>query len=249
MPPRDPSLPEGTDSIIDTNSDLGASKGGAFGSTGAGATASGGTGATGSGAGSAGTGQTGTNPPGNTGTGAASGSGDSAFQFNEGRGATSGGSSSGSAGGGSNSGVNKAADTITNQIKEQVSSLKSTAGDRARGYADDGKRQATSFLETVAQVIQDAAGTVEDKMGSQYAGFGNSAADRVNSLARTLDERDVDQLLDDARAFVRRSPALAIGAAALVGFAVARVLRSGVDDFNRGGNRPGEDLTGDASTR
>ena len=220
MPPRDPSLPEGTDKIIDTNAiDSG---GGATGGAGRGATSG-----TGSGGSSQGTGS-GT-------TADRSGNAGSAFTFDksgdgEGRGT-----------------VSKTADTIVNQLKEQVSTLKDTGVDRARTMADDGKRQATDFLQAVAEIIQDAASSVEEKLGSQYSGYGTRAADGVNSLASKLNDRSVDDLVDDAREFVRKSPAAAIGIAAIVGFAVARVVRASIDDA-RGGTSSGSDTGGNSTT-
>lgn len=202
MPPRDPSLPEGTDKIIDTN---------AIG-TGSGATGGGGSGKP------AGGGTT----SGKTADTKGGGSGGSAFTFEK------------SGDGDGRGAVSKTADTIVNQLKEQVSSVRGTATDRARTMADDGKRQASDFLQTVAEIIQDAAGSVEKKLGSQYSGYGSRAADGVNSLASKLNERSVDDLIEDARDFVQRSPAAAIGIAAVVGFAVARVIRAGIDDA-RGG--------------
>ena len=214
MPPRDPSLPEGTDHIIDTNIDLGdtgGGSGGGSGGSGAGSTGFGGAGSTGAGGGSASGG---------------GGSGGSAFQFDK-----DGGGAGGSGGGGGNSRTSG----LAGQVRDQISTLKSQAGDRARSFADDGKGQATTFLQNVAQIVADAAGSVEERLGSQYSGIGHRASTSINSLASTLDERSVDDLLEDARAFVQRSPAVAIGAAALIGFAVARVLRSGISEYNSGG--------------
>jgi hypothetical protein len=218
MPPRDPSLPEGTDHIIDTNIDLGDTGGGSGGGSG------------GSGAGSAGfggAGSTGASTGGGSASGggtASGGSGGSAFQFDK-----DGGGAGGSGGGGSRT------SGLAGQVRDQISTLKSQAGDRARSFADDGKGQATTFLQNVAQIVADAAGSVEERLGSQYSGIGHRASTSINSLASTLDERSVDDLLDDARAFVQRSPAVAIGAAALIGFAVARVLRSGISEYNSAG--------------
>ena len=222
MPPRDPSLPEGTDKIIDTNAiDTGSGATGGGGGTSSGTGTGGGTtGSTGGGT----TGSTGGSTTGTTGSGTGSGSGSagSAFTFDK-------------SGDDSKSAVSKTADTIVNQLKDQVGSLKSTGVDRARSMADDGKRQATDFLQSIAEIIQDAASSVEEKLGSQYAGYGTRAADGVNSLAGKLNDRSVDDLFDDAREFVRKSPAAAIGIAAVVGFAVARVVRAGIEDA-RGGS-------------
>ncbi len=212
MPPRDPSLPEGTDKIIDTNAI----------DTGSGATGGGGGTSSGTGTGGGTTGSTGGSTTGTTGSGTGSGSAGSAFTFDK-------------SGDDSKSAVSKTADTIVNQLKDQVGSLKSTGVDRARSMADDGKRQATDFLQSIAEIIQDAASSVEEKLGSQYADYGTRAADGVNSLAGKLNDRSVDDLFDDAREFVRKSPAAAIGIAAVVGFAVARVVRAGIEDA-RGGS-------------
>jgi ElaB/YqjD/DUF883 family membrane-anchored ribosome-binding protein len=122
--------------------------------------------------------------------------------------------------------------SIAGQVREQISSLTSQAGDKAREYADEGKGKATDLLQTLASIVADATGSVEDKLGGQYAGAGRKASDAIQSFASTLDERSVDDLVSDARAFVQRSPAIAIGIAAVLGFAVARVLRSSVSQYS-----------------
>lgn len=199
MPPRDPSLPEGTDHIIDTNIDLGDSGGG-----GSGGSSGGGNGAGGTTAGEDG------------------GKAGSAFKFDqdqEGGGEKSDGIASG----------------IIGQVKDHISSLKGQAGDRVRSLADDGKDQATSFLQSLADVLSDAAGSIEDKLGDRYAGPGRGASDSIRSLADRLDDSNVEDLLEQAKGFVQRSPVVAVGIAAVVGFAVARVLRSSIAEFRGGG--------------
>lgn len=220
MPPRTPGLPEGTDHIIDTNIDLG--------DTGGGGGGGGGTSGTGGGATGGGAGGT-TAGSGKSGSSSGTGGDGSAFQFDQ----------DGSGGGSGRSGVSKAAESVMGQVKDQISTLTSQAGDRARGLADDGKSRATGLLQSIADVVADAAGSVEERLGGQYAGVGNRASDSIRSLASSLDERSVDDLIEDARSFVKRSPAVAIGIAAIVGFAVARVVRSSVSELTSGGDRDG----------
>ena len=124
---------------------------------------------------------------------------------------------------------------IVGQVREQISTLTGQAGDKAREYADEGKGKATGLLQNLAEILADASGSVEDRFGGQYAGAGRKASDSIKSLASTLDERSIDELLEDARAFVQRSPAVAIGIAAVLGFAVARVVRSGISEFRDDG--------------
>ena len=69
---------------------------------------------------------------------------------------------------------------------------------------------------------------MSEKLGEQYGGYIRQAADAVSGLASTLRDKDPDELIDDARNVVRSSPAVAIAAAAAVGFLMARVVKSGL---------------------
>jgi ElaB/YqjD/DUF883 family membrane-anchored ribosome-binding protein len=117
----------------------------------------------------------------------------------------------------------------TQAVKDEAGKLTGQAGDRLRAFADDGKARATGALDELARAIDDAAGTIDEKVGDQFGGYARSASGAVTNFADTLRNKEVDDLLEDAREFVRKSPGVAIGAAAAVGFVLARVLRAGVD--------------------
>ena len=57
---------------------------------------------------------------------------------------------------------------------------------------------------------------------------------RVTNLAGRVREKNVDDFVDDAKEFVRKSPVVAIGIAAVAGFALVRLLRTGIDDVSGG---------------
>jgi ElaB/YqjD/DUF883 family membrane-anchored ribosome-binding protein len=114
-------------------------------------------------------------------------------------------------------------------IKDNASKYGAQATDKARTLADTGKAKATGALTQVSKLIDDAAGQVDDRLGSQYGDYARSAATQLSAFSSQIESKDVDELIDDARAFVRKSPAVAIGIAAAVGFALARVIQSGVD--------------------
>lgn len=114
-------------------------------------------------------------------------------------------------------------------IKDNASKYGAQATDKARGLADTGKAKAAGALTQVSQLIDDAAGQVDDRLGAQYGDYARSAASQLSALSSQIEQKDIDELLDDARTFVRKSPAVAIGIAAAVGFALARVVQSGVD--------------------
>src|SRR3546814_21082487 len=52
-------------------------------------------------------------------------------------------------------------------------------------------------------------------------------ADAIENAAGSLRERGFSDMADDTREFVRKSPVMAVGAAAAFGFVLARLLRSG----------------------
>lgn len=103
------------------------------------------------------------------------------------------------------------------------------ATDKLRAFADDGKARAVGALDGFAKMIDDAAGQVDEKLGAQFGGYARQASGAVSSFSDSLRGKEVEDLVEDARAFVQKSPAVAIGVAAAIGFALVRVLRSGTD--------------------
>lgn len=121
------------------------------------------------------------------------------------------------------------ADSRATKAREVAGKAAGEAGDRIRTLANDGKARASGALGEFAKMIDEAAGQVDEKLGAQFGGYARQASGAVGSFASTLEQKDIDELLDDARSFVQKSPAVAIGIAAALGFVAARVLRSGID--------------------
>jgi ElaB/YqjD/DUF883 family membrane-anchored ribosome-binding protein len=115
------------------------------------------------------------------------------------------------------------------QLKDASGKLTAQASDKARGLAEMGKERGGAALDQLAQMLTDAAGQVDGKLGAQYGQYARTAAEQVQGLSSAVRDKDIDELLDDARALVRKSPAVAIGAAAAIGFVVARLVQSGLD--------------------
>jgi ElaB/YqjD/DUF883 family membrane-anchored ribosome-binding protein len=114
-------------------------------------------------------------------------------------------------------------------IRESGTKIAAQATDKARLFADQGKAKAGEKLDQFSQMLTDAATTVDEKLGGQYGQYARTAADQVTNFSNSLKAKDVDELVEDVRGFVRASPAMAIGVAAAVGFALARVVQSGIE--------------------
>lgn len=122
------------------------------------------------------------------------------------------------------------ADNVKAKVKSDMNDFKAQATDSVRAAATKGKDRATEAVGSISKLIRDSAGTIDDNVGKQYGDYARSAADMVEGFAGKMDAKDVDALADDARQFVRKSPAVAIGAAAAIGFILARLVRSGGKD-------------------
>lgn len=114
------------------------------------------------------------------------------------------------------------------QLKGGAQSLKQQATDRVRTLADDGKSRASEALDEFSRVVEEAAGSIDERLGSEYGVYARRAADAVSGFATQLRDTDVDELYDGARNFVRKSPVIAIGTAAAVGFALVRLVKAGI---------------------
>ncbi len=121
-------------------------------------------------------------------------------------------------------------DDIKSKVKDDMNNFKAKATDSARAAAEKGKDRATEAVASVSKLIRDSAATIDQNVGKQYGDYARSAANSIEGFAGKMDAKDVDDIVGEAREFVRKSPAVAIGAAAAIGFVLARLVRSGRDD-------------------
>ncbi len=117
-----------------------------------------------------------------------------------------------------------------NEWKNEAGVYADKASVRAKELANEGKTKTAGAMGSLAKMIEDAAPQVDEKLGSQYGDFARTAAKTVSGMATSLEKQDVDELVNNTRDFVKKSPAVAIGAAAVVGFVLARMFKSTNND-------------------
>lgn len=110
-------------------------------------------------------------------------------------------------------------------LKSDAAGLKDQASAKARDAANAGKGKAAEAVGGIAKLLEDTAGTVDEKLGKQYGDYARSAASTVSNFSQSLDQKELDELANSAREFVKKSPAVAVGAAAVAGFVLARLLK------------------------
>ena len=111
-------------------------------------------------------------------------------------------------------------------IKAEAGKLKTEASTKARSAAEEGKTKAAETLGSVSHVTREAADKLKGTQAEPLANIINSAADSVESFAHRMREKSVDDIIDDTRELVRRSPVLVIAVAAAAGFIVSRFLKA-----------------------
>lgn len=107
--------------------------------------------------------------------------------------------------------------------------LSGQAAEKARGLVGQGLERGSEALANVSKLVGDTAATLDERLGSQYGDYARRAATTLEDTANRLAAKDADELIEDTRGFVRKSPGVALAGAAVLGFALVRLVKSGLD--------------------
>lgn len=135
-------------------------------------------------------------------------------------------------GSGSGSPESSAQGSIVERIRSGREQLSSQAGEKARGLLSQGLERTSEALANVARMVGDTAPGIEERLGTDYGDYARRAAGSIENVANTIAAKDPDELMEDTRNFVRNSPGIALAGAAVVGFVVARLLKTGLAATN-----------------
>lgn len=117
---------------------------------------------------------------------------------------------------------------LADRFRSGREQLSSQAGEKARGLVTQGLERTSEALANVAKMVGDTAPGIEERLGPEYGDYARRAAGSIENVANTIASKDPDELIDDTRNFVRNSPGVALAGAAVVGFVVARLLKTGL---------------------
>lgn len=117
---------------------------------------------------------------------------------------------------------------LVDRFREGREQLTGQAGEKARGLVTQGLERTSETLANVSKMIGDTAPGIEERLGAEYGDYARRAAGAIENVANTIAEKDPDELIEDTRNFVRNSPGIALAGAAVVGFVVARLLKTGI---------------------
>jgi hypothetical protein len=124
------------------------------------------------------------------------------------------------------------------ELKDQASDLKDQAQDEAEDRLAEGKAKATGVLDDVAGALHDTGDALRDRDRDAFARYADAAADQVDQFTRSIRDRNVGEILDEAERFARRDPGLFLGGAFVLGIFGARFLKASAPG-RTGGSRSG----------
>ena len=120
-------------------------------------------------------------------------------------------------------------DAVVNKVKSGTDKLSGQAADKARGFVGQGLERSSDAIANVSKMIGETASGIDERLGSEYGDYARKAATSLEDVATKLAAKSPDELIDDTRNFVRKSPGVALAGAAVIGFALARLVKSGLD--------------------
>src|SRR5688572_18899683 len=112
------------------------------------------------------------------------------------------------------------------ETKEKADELLDAVRRRGKGLLDRQKESAAEELTSFADVMHDAARKFEEKNDAGVGGYVQKAADYVERLSSSLREKNLEEILQEGKALLRKHPTVALGMAAVVGVAIGRFFRA-----------------------
>lgn len=111
------------------------------------------------------------------------------------------------------------------ELLDEAKAIGNQARERAAELAVEGKAKASDAIAGIGQIVAENAPAIDEKLGPKYGDYARSAARTMQETAARLEAKDLNELGDDAKEFVRKKPGLAVGLAAVAGFMIARLFK------------------------
>ena len=122
---------------------------------------------------------------------------------------------------------------VVDKVRTSGSKLADQAAGKTRGLVGQGLERSSEALASVSKLVGDTAAGLDDRLGAEYGDYARRAATAIDNAANSLAAKSPDELIDDTRDFVKKSPGIALAGAAVIGFVLARLIKTGLDSDKR----------------
>ena len=110
-------------------------------------------------------------------------------------------------------------------VGDHAEKIRANAGEKVRSIIDEGKVQITQTLDGLVDTARDLAAKLESVGVGPVASYAHQAADYVAGWSAAVNDKSLEDLVDDARSLVRTNPAIAVGLAVVGGFVLSRLFK------------------------
>jgi hypothetical protein len=117
------------------------------------------------------------------------------------------------------------AKTKSDEAMDKASAFAADAKVKAAEYANEGKARTSQAIVGLSKLIDENVALIDDKVGPKYGEYARTASRSMQDAASKLDEKTFDELGEDAKEFVRKSPGVAVGMAIAAGFLFGRMFK------------------------
>jgi ElaB/YqjD/DUF883 family membrane-anchored ribosome-binding protein len=112
------------------------------------------------------------------------------------------------------------------QAAEQLKEAAHERADRVRHGADNAREQAARRVRKLGVAVRAIGETMRVDDEQYIAQYAQKASERLDGIARYLNDTETQDVIHDAEQFVLRRPGVFVGGALLVGLVAGRFLKS-----------------------
>ncbi len=108
--------------------------------------------------------------------------------------------------------------------ENRLTTVSGQAKGKSNDLVADAKADGEHAIASLGKVLGDSAAQIDEKLGEQYGDYARKASRTLVETSAKLEAKSVEELGENAREAVRKSPGVAVGVAAVVGFFLARIF-------------------------
>ena len=112
------------------------------------------------------------------------------------------------------------------EIKATAADIVPALKEEAGKLADKSVAGGAEAAQAVGKAAESAAQVLDDALPA-LAGYVRSAAEHTNKFADSLRDKKAEELLGEAMSWTRQQPLLTMAGAAMLGFALSRIVKAG----------------------
>jgi hypothetical protein len=122
--------------------------------------------------------------------------------------------------------VSAQASEATAAVKGKAAEATEQAKDSARKYAAEKKSRVADEIGVFSGAIRKASGKLREEQHDSIACYVDAAAEQLDRIRDSLQNKSTSQIMDDVQGFARRRPELVYGGMFLAGLTAMRFLKA-----------------------